>query len=132
MKTLGLIGGMSWESTVTYYQIINQTVKEKLGGLHSARLILYSVEFSEIEEMQAQGKWAESGELLSDAARKLEAAGADYIMICISGKSIGSFFRSFAWAKYCLDPERPSWRSLLICTGRGPRGSFSAVRRSDF
>ena len=82
MKTLGLIGGMSWESTVTYYQIINQTVKEKLGGLHSARLILYSVEFSEIEEMQAQGKWAESGELLSDAARKLEAAGADYIMIC--------------------------------------------------
>lgn len=82
MKTLGLIGGMSWESTVTYYQIINQTVKEKLGGLHSARLILYSVEFSQIEELQALGKWDESGEILADAAAKLETAGADYLLLC--------------------------------------------------
>ena len=82
MKTLGLIGGMSWESTVTYYRIINQTIGAKLGGLHSARLILYSVEFSEIEAMQAQGEWAESGEILADAAAKLEAAGADYLLVC--------------------------------------------------
>ncbi|HRV32844.1 MAG TPA: amino acid racemase, partial [Anaerovoracaceae bacterium] len=82
MKTLGLIGGMSWESTVTYYRIINQTIGAKLGGLHSARLILYSVEFSEIEAMQARGEWAESGEILADAAAKLEAAGADYLLVC--------------------------------------------------
>ena len=82
MKTLGLIGGMSWESTIPYYRIINQTVAARLGGLHSARLILYSVEFSEIEAMQAEGKWAESGEVLADAAEKLEAAGAEYLVLC--------------------------------------------------
>ncbi len=82
MKTLGLIGGMSWESTIPYYRIINQTVAAQLGGLHSARLILYSVEFSEIEGMQAEGKWTESGEILADAAEKLEAAGADYLVLC--------------------------------------------------
>ena len=82
MKTLGLIGGMSWESTVPYYQIINEIVKNKLGGLHSARLILYSVEFAEIEEMQSAGQWDTAAEVLGDAARKLEACGADYIVIC--------------------------------------------------
>lgn len=82
MKTLGLIGGMSWESTVPYYQIINEIVKNKLGGLHSARLILYSVEFAEIEEMQSAGQWDTVAEVLGDAARKLEACGADYIVIC--------------------------------------------------
>lgn len=82
MKTIGLIGGMSWESTVTYYQIINQTVKEQLGGLHSAKCILYSVDFDEIEKCQSNGDWEKSGEILGQAARALEQAGADFIVIC--------------------------------------------------
>lgn len=82
MKTIGLIGGMSWESTVTYYQIINETVRDGLGGLHSAKILLYSVEFAEIEECQAKGEWERSGEILADAAMRLESAGADFIVIC--------------------------------------------------
>ena len=82
LKTIGLIGGMSWESTVTYYKIINETVKEKLGGLHSAKCILYSVDFHEIEECQANGNWEKSGEILGEAANNLEKAGADFIVIC--------------------------------------------------
>ena len=82
LKTIGLIGGMSWESTVTYYKIINETVKEKLGGLHSAKCILYSVDFQEIEECQANGNWEKSGEILGEAASNLEKAGADFIVIC--------------------------------------------------
>ena len=82
LKTIGLIGGMSWESTVTYYKIINETVKERLGGLHSAKCILYSVDFQEIEECQANGNWEKSGEILGEAANNLEKAGADFIVIC--------------------------------------------------
>ena len=82
LKTIGLIGGMSWESTVTYYKIINETVKEKLGGLHSAKCILYSMDFQEIEECQANGNWEKSGEILGEAANNLEKAGADFIVIC--------------------------------------------------
>ena len=82
MKTIGLIGGMSWESTVTYYQLINEAVKKALGGLHSAKIVLYSVEFAEIEEMQAAGKWDEAARVLMDAAQALERAGADFILIC--------------------------------------------------
>ena len=82
LKTIGLIGGMSWESTVTYYKIINETVKEKLGGLHSAKCILYSIDFQEIEECQANGNWEKSGEILGEAAYNLEKAGADFIVIC--------------------------------------------------
>ncbi len=82
MKTIGLIGGMSWESTVTYYQIINQTVKEKLGGLHSAKIVLYSVDFAEIEACQANGEWGRSADILADAAKNLERAGAAFIVIC--------------------------------------------------
>ena len=82
LKTIGLIGGMSWESAVTYYKIINETVKEKLGGLHSAKCILYSVDFQEIEECQANGNWKKSGEILGEAANNLEKAGADFIVIC--------------------------------------------------
>ena len=82
MKTIGLIGGMSWESTIPYYRIINEKIKESLGGLHSARIILYSVEFAEIESCQAGGQWDRSAEILGDAAEKLEAAGADFIVIC--------------------------------------------------
>ncbi len=70
MKTIGLIGGMSWESTVTYYQLVNETVKKELGGLHSAKLFLYSVDFSEIEECQEHGQWDESAQILAAAAKK--------------------------------------------------------------
>ena len=82
MKTIGLIGGMSWESTVTYYQIVNETIKHELGGLHSAKTFLYSVDFAEIEEYQTNGEWAKSAEVLTEAAINLEKAGADYIIIC--------------------------------------------------
>ncbi len=78
MKTIGLIGGMSWESTISYYRVI----KETLGGLHSAKILLYSVDFAEIEECQANGEWEKSGEILSEAACNLEKAGADFIVIC--------------------------------------------------
>ena len=82
MKTLGLLGGMSWESTVPYYRIINETVRERLGGLHSARLILYSVDFHAIERLQQAGAWDEAGRMLADAARSLEAAGAQGLALC--------------------------------------------------
>ena len=82
MKTIGLIGGMSWESTVSYYQLINETIKEKLGGLHSAKILLYSVDFAEIERYQASGDWDKSAEVLSQIAQNLEQAGADFIVIC--------------------------------------------------
>ena len=82
MKTIGLLGGMSWESTVTYYQIINEAVKREMGGLHSAKILLYSVDFAEIEECQAEGDWARSAEILSRAAKSLEDGGADFIIIC--------------------------------------------------
>ena len=82
MKTIGLIGGMSWESTVPYYKIINEEVRDRLGGLHSAKIILYSVEFDEIEKCQSTGNWEGSGEILGSAAQGLESAGADFILIC--------------------------------------------------
>lgn len=82
LKAIGLIGGMSWESTVTYYKIINEIIKEKLGGLHSAKCVLYSLDFQEIEECQANGNWEKSGEILGEAAYNLEKAGADFIVIC--------------------------------------------------
>lgn len=82
MKTIGLIGGMSWESTIPYYRIINEAVRDRLGGLHSARIILHSVEFDEIEKCQSGGDWERSGEILGRAARGLEAAGADFLLIC--------------------------------------------------
>lgn len=82
MKTIGLIGGMSWESTVTYYQIINETIKKELGGLHSAKILLYSVDFAEIEKCQTEGNWDKSADILGAAAKNLEKAGADYIVIC--------------------------------------------------
>jgi aspartate racemase len=82
MKTIGLLGGMSWESTETYYRLVNEGVKARLGGLHSARLILYSVDFQEIEELQGAGDWEGAGELLGEAARRVEMAGADFLLIC--------------------------------------------------
>lgn len=82
MKTIGLIGGMSWESTVPYYRLINEGVKQRLGGLHSARLVLYSVDFHAIERLQHAGRWDEAGALLADAARDLQAAGAELLVLC--------------------------------------------------
>ncbi|MGZ5433119.1 MAG: aspartate/glutamate racemase family protein [Thermoanaerobaculia bacterium] len=82
MKTIGLIGGMSWESTVTYYAMINAAIRARLGGLHSAKILLYSVEFAEIERLQHEGRWDDAGALLADVARRLESAGADFLVIC--------------------------------------------------
>ena len=82
MKTVGLLGGMSWESTVPYYQTINRVVRERLGGLHSARIVLYSVDFHEIERLQHESRWAEAAEILLDAARLVEGAGADFLVLC--------------------------------------------------
>ncbi|MGI5447327.1 aspartate/glutamate racemase family protein [Streptomyces sp. CA-243310] len=82
MKTIGLLGGMSWESTAEYYRLLNEFTRERLGGLHSARCVLYSVDFAEIERLQVQGHWGEAGEMLADAARSLEAAGADLVLLC--------------------------------------------------
>lgn len=82
MKVIGLIGGMSWESTVPYYRLINEGVKARLGGLHSAKIVLYSVDFAEIERLQHRGEWDEAGALLADAARALERAGADFVVLC--------------------------------------------------
>lgn len=82
MKTLGLIGGMSWESTVPYYRLINEGIKQQLGGLHSAKLMLYSVDFHEIEACQASGDWDKAGQMLADAALALKKAGAEGIVLC--------------------------------------------------
>ncbi len=82
MKTIGLIGGMSWESTSLYYKIINEYIKNKLGGLYSAKCILYSVNFEEISRLQKSGDWEKCGKILGETAKKLETAGADFIIIC--------------------------------------------------
>jgi aspartate racemase len=82
VQTIGLIGGMSWESTVSYYQLLNREVKNRLGGLHSAKIVLVSVDFADIEQLQQQGNWQQAGEILSQAAQSLEAAGADFFLIC--------------------------------------------------
>ena len=80
--TIGLIGGMSWESTVPYYRVINETVRAARGGLHSARIVLYSVDFHDVEAMQRTGRWAEAGDVLAQAARMLEGAGAHFLVLC--------------------------------------------------
>src|SRR6185369_3174251 len=82
VKVIGLIGGMSWESTVPYYCRINELVKLRLGGLHSARVVMYSVDFHDIEKLQHAGRWDEAGEILAAAARAVAAAGADFIVLC--------------------------------------------------
>ncbi|HEY6985040.1 MAG TPA: aspartate/glutamate racemase family protein [Rhodanobacteraceae bacterium] len=82
MRTLGLLGGMSWESTLPYYRHVNECVRERLGGLHSARLVLYSVDFAEIERLQHAGDWDTAGRVLADAAQALERAGAEALVLC--------------------------------------------------
>jgi len=82
MKTIGFIGGMSWESTLEYYRIINEAVKERLGGFHSAKIVMYSVDFAEIERLQHEEKWDKAISLMIDAAKRVESAGADFVLIC--------------------------------------------------
>ncbi|GAA3921513.1 aspartate/glutamate racemase family protein [Litoribacillus peritrichatus] len=82
MKTIGMLGGMSWESTVSYYKEINEGVRETLGGLHSAKIYLHSVDFDQIEKLQHNGDWAKTATILGEAAKSLELAGADFLMIC--------------------------------------------------
>ena len=82
MKTIGLIGGMSWESSLEYYRIINETVKRELGGFHSAKSLMYSVDFQEIEELQHQGRWEDATRIMIDAAQRVEKGGADFVVIC--------------------------------------------------
>jgi amino-acid racemase len=82
VKTIGLIGGMSWESSAYYYRLLNEGVRDRLGGLHSARCVLYSVDFTQIEVLQREGRWAEAGEILADAARRVEGSGADFLVLC--------------------------------------------------
>ena len=82
MKTIGMIGGMSWESTASYYKAINEGVRNSLGGLHSAKICLYSVDFEEIEKLQHRGLWNETAKILSEAAQSVEAGGADFLLIC--------------------------------------------------
>ena len=82
MKTIGMIGGMSWESSIEYYRIVNEAAKEKLGGLHSAKSIMYSVDFAEIEILQSEGRWDEATQVMVEAAQRVEAGGADFLIIC--------------------------------------------------
>jgi aspartate racemase len=82
VKTIGMLGGMSWESTAHYYRLANELVRERLGGLHSAAILLYSVDFATIEGMQASGRWDDAGRLLANVARQLEQAGADLLVLC--------------------------------------------------
>ena len=82
MKTIGLIGGMSWESSIEYYRIINETAKEKLGGLHSAKSLIITVDFAEIEKLQHEDRWDEAGQILVRCAQDLERGGADFIVLC--------------------------------------------------
>ncbi|MCG8428792.1 MAG: aspartate/glutamate racemase family protein [Chromatiales bacterium] len=82
MKTVGLLGGMSWESTQIYYQLLNEGIKQRLGGLHSAKVVLYSVDFAEIERLQHQGAWEETAAILSSAAQLVERGGADFLLVC--------------------------------------------------
>ncbi len=82
MKTIGMLGGMSWESTLSYYKAVNEGVKQRLGGLHSAKIALYSVDFADIERLQHQGDWDATARILTDGAKAVEAAGADFLLIC--------------------------------------------------
>src|SRR5262245_19041575 len=82
MKTIGLLGGMSWESSAHYYRLVNEGVRDRLGGLHSAKSLMYSVDFADIETLQRQARWAEAGEALGAAARSLEQGGAEFLVLC--------------------------------------------------
>jgi aspartate racemase len=90
MKTIGMIGGMSWESTLHYYQIVNTEVHRRLGGHHSAKIVLVSVDFAEIEALQRQNRWQEAGECMAQAARQVEQGGADFLVLCTNTMHIST------------------------------------------
>nr|WP_264158331.1 amino acid racemase [Bacillus cereus] len=104
MKTIGLIGGMSWESTSEYYRIINEEIKERLGGLHSAKCLINSVDFEEIERCQSSGDWDGAGEILGNAAYSLQKGGADFIIICTNTmhKVVGKIKAKLIFQSYIL------------------------------
>ena len=115
MKTIGLIGGMSWESTAEYYRLLNEFTRRRLGGLHSARCVLYSVDFAEIEQLQVQGRWAEAGEILVSAAQSLEEAGVDMVLICTN-----TMHKVADQVEAALSvPTAPGRRHGGCCAGRG-------------
>lgn len=121
MKTIGLLGGMSWESTIPYYRLINEGIKARLGGLHSASLLLHSVDFHEIEACQSSGDWQRAGEILAQAAAGLQQAGAEGLS-CVPTPCIKSRRRlkRAATCRFCILPMRPD--------GRLPRKGRTALR----
>lgn len=127
MKMLGLIGGMSWESTLPYYRLINESVKAHRGGLHSARLILYSVDFAEVESLQRVGDWAAAGALLAQAAQTLQSAGAQALVLCTNTMhKVAPAIEAAVQVPLLHTPmqrPRPSWR-------KGSRGWACWVRVS--
>ena len=128
MKTIGLIGGMSWESTRAYYEIINQTVKERLGGLHSAKLLLYSMDFAELEPYQTRSEWDRASAMLTDAAQRLETAGADFLVLCSNtAHKIAPEISAAVRSRFFISPMRPfrpyrrrAWRASA-CSERAIR-----------
>ena len=129
MKTIGLIGGMSWESTVPYYRIINQAIAAHLGGLHSAKILLYSVDFQEVEELQRNDRWAEAGELLADAAARLEGAGAEFLVLCTNTmhKVAPAIDARVAIPLQISTSPEPANRSSTSTTGFPPRSITSGT-----
>ena len=136
MRTIGLLGGMSWESTAIYYRLANELVRERLGGLHSARILMSSVDFAEMEHLQVTGQWDRAGELLAVEAARLEAAGADLLVLCtntmhkVAGRDRGrgAGFRCCTWATspplpYVLRPghRRPPRHGVHDVAGLLPR-----------
>lgn len=112
MKTIGLIGGMSWESTQTYYRLINQKVRDELGGLHSAKLVLYSVDFAEIETLQHQGDWQTTAEILGSAGRAVESAGAEFLVLCTNTMHEGFI--------YCEKSTKYQYSNLIVRVRSSP------------
>ncbi len=111
MKTIGLLGGMSWESTIPYYRLINEGVKARLGGLHSARLVLHSVDFHEIEACQSTGDWDRAGAILADAAVGLQQAGAEGIVLCTNTMhKVADAIAARCRFPFCISPTPPEGR----------------------
>ena len=112
MLTIGLLGGMSWESSAEYYRLANELVRDQLGGLHSAECVLYSVDFADVEAMQAAGAWQDAADLLGTAAKRLEAAGADLLVLCTNTMhKVADQMRTRCPSPCCTLPTRPQPRS---------------------
>ena len=134
MKTIGLLGGMSWESTAIYYRFANEIVRDRLGGLHSARLLLLSVDFAEIEELQSSGRWDEAGALLAEEARRLEAGGADLLVLCTNTmhKVADTIEAAVSIPLLHLgDATAGAVRAAGLCDGRAARAPASRCRRTS-